>query len=34
LAFHRLREVAADAKALDAAEVRFDFELLTEVSFH
>jgi hypothetical protein len=34
LAFHRLREVAADAKALDAAEIRFDFELMTEVSFH
>jgi hypothetical protein len=34
LAFHRLREVAADVKALDAAEVRFDFELLSEVSFH
>jgi hypothetical protein len=34
LAFHRLREVAADARALDAAEVRFDFELMTEVSFH
>jgi hypothetical protein len=33
LSFHRLREVAADAKALDAAEVRFDFELMTEVSF-
>lgn len=34
LAFHRLREVAADARALDAAEVRFDFELMAEVSFH
>jgi hypothetical protein len=34
LSFHRLREVAADARALDAAEVRFDFELMTEVSFH
>lgn len=33
LSFHRLREVAADAGALDAAEIRFDFELLTEVSF-
>jgi hypothetical protein len=34
LAFHRLREVAADVQALDAAEVRFDFELMSEVSFH
>ena len=34
LAFHRLREVAADVGALDAAEVRFDFELTAEVSFH
>jgi hypothetical protein len=34
LTFHRLREVAADAPALDAAEIRFDFELMTEVSFH
>jgi hypothetical protein len=33
LSFHRLREVAADAGALDAAEIRFDFELMTEVSF-
>ncbi len=33
LSIHRLREVAADAPALDAAEVRFDFELTTEVSF-
>ncbi len=33
LSFHRLREVAAEARALDAAEVRFDFELTTEVSF-
>ena len=34
LAFHRLREVAADVGALDAAEARFDFELTAEVSFH
>ncbi len=34
LAFHRLREVVADVRALDAAEVRFDFELTAEVSFH
>lgn len=34
LAFHRLREVAADVRGLDAAEVRFDFELTAEVIFH
>jgi hypothetical protein len=34
LAFHRLREVAADVGALDAAEARFDFELTATVSFH
>jgi hypothetical protein len=34
LAFHRLREVAADVDALDAAEVRFDFELTAEVTFY
>jgi hypothetical protein len=33
LAFHRLREVAADVPALDGAEVRFDFALTAEVSF-
>jgi hypothetical protein len=33
LAFHRLRGVAADVTALDAAEARFDFELTAEVSF-
>ena len=33
LSFHRLREVAADVGALDAAQVRFDFELRAEVSF-
>jgi hypothetical protein len=33
LSFHRLREVAADVASLDAAEVRFDFELSAEVSF-
>lgn len=33
LAFHRLREVAADVIALDAAEARFDFELTADVSF-
>ena len=31
---HRLREVAADVGALDAAEARFDFELTAKVSFH
>lgn len=34
LSFHRMREVAADVGALDAAQVRFDFELRAEVSFH
>lgn len=34
LSFHRMRQVAADAGALDAAEVRFDFELTAEVSFN
>ena len=34
LAFHRLRSVATDVGALDAAEARFDFELTAEVSFH
>lgn len=33
LAFHRLREVAADVPALEGAEVRFDFALTTDVSF-
>lgn len=33
LTFHRLREVAADVRALDAAEVRFDFELTTALTF-
>lgn len=33
LAFHRLREVAADVPALDGAEVRFDFALTAEVTF-
>ena len=33
LAFHRLREVAADVPTLDGAEVRFDFALTAEVSF-
>jgi len=33
LAFHRLREVAASVASLDAAEVRFDFELSAEVTF-
>lgn len=33
LAFHRLREVAADVPSLDGAEVRFDFALSAEVSF-
>jgi hypothetical protein len=33
LAFHRLREVAADVPALDGAEVRFDFALTAEVSY-
>lgn len=33
LAFHRLREVAADVPTLDGAEVRFDFSLTAEVSF-
>jgi hypothetical protein len=33
LAFHRLREVAADVPTLDGAEVRFDFALSAEVSF-
>ncbi len=33
LAFHRLREVAADVPALDGAEVRFDFALSAEVAF-
>jgi hypothetical protein len=33
LAFHRLREVAADAPTLDGAEVRFDFALTAQVSF-
>lgn len=33
LAFHRLREVAADIGALAAAEARFDFELAAAVSF-
>lgn len=34
LSIHRMRQVAADAGALDAAEVRFDFELTAEVSFN
>jgi hypothetical protein len=34
LAFHRLREVAADVATLDGAEVRFDFALTAEVAFH
>ncbi|HYP88655.1 MAG TPA: hypothetical protein VEQ59_10885 [Polyangiaceae bacterium] len=34
LAFHRLREVVADVPALDGAEVRFDFALTADVSFH
>jgi len=34
LAFHRLREVVADVATLDGAEVRFDFALTAEVSFH
>ncbi|HEY6080143.1 MAG TPA: hypothetical protein VIW29_15120 [Polyangiaceae bacterium] len=33
LTFHRLREVAAEVRALDAAEVRFDFELTTALTF-
>jgi hypothetical protein len=33
VAFHRLRDVAADVPALDGAEVRFDFALTAEVSF-
>lgn len=33
LAFHRLREVAAEVRALDAAEIRFDFELAASLSF-
>jgi len=33
LSFHRLREVAADVRALDAAEVRFDFKLTTALTF-
>ncbi len=33
LAFHRLREVAADVPALDGAEIRFDFALTAPVSF-
>ncbi len=33
LAFHRLREVAADVPALDGAEIRFDFALTADVSF-
>lgn len=33
LAFHRLREVAADVPALDGAEVRFDFALTAETAF-
>lgn len=34
LSFHRLRQVVADAGELDAAQVRFDFELRAELSFH
>jgi hypothetical protein len=33
LTLHRLREVAADVPGLDAAEVRFDFELALEVDY-
>jgi hypothetical protein len=33
LAFHRLREVAADVPTLDGAEVRFDFALSADVAF-
>lgn len=33
LAFHRLREVAADVPSLDGAEARFDFALTAELSF-
>jgi hypothetical protein len=33
LTFHRLREVAAEVRGLDAAEVRFDFELTAPLSF-
>lgn len=33
LAFHRLREVAADVPSLDGAEVHFDFALSAQVSF-
>ena len=33
LAFHRLREVAADVPTLDGAEVRFDFALTANVAF-
>jgi hypothetical protein len=33
LAFHRLREVAADVPALDGAEARFDFKVTVDVSF-
>jgi len=33
LAFHRLREVAADVATLDGAEVRFDFALTADVAF-
>lgn len=34
LAFHRLRDVVADVASLDGAEVRFDFALTAEVTFH
>jgi hypothetical protein len=34
LSLHRLRNVAADVPTLDGAEVRFDFALGTDVSFH
>lgn len=34
LAFHRLRDVTADVPTLDGAEVRFDFALTADVSFH
>ncbi len=33
LTFHRLREVAAEVRGLDAAEVRFDFELGAPLTF-
>lgn len=33
LAFHRLREVAAEVPGIDGAEVRFDFKLATDVAF-